>query len=406
MARSEREAVTAGPSATSSSTATLTRPRARSGSSPSSGWTARLERVLDEPALVRPAFQPIFDLVRGRVSGFEALARFAIEPRRSPIEWLAAASERGVEHAFEATLLQASLAARAALPENCFLSINVGPAALLSPEGQRVLERAGRLDATVIELTEREPVDDYAALGSALDVIRSRGGMVAVDDAGAGYSSLQHIMWLRPEFIKLDRALVAGLDGDAAKLALVEAVGSFAAHIDAWLVAEGIERSGELDAVRRIDVPLGQGFGLARPAMSMGDAAQTVAHPPLPFGAAREVSPLAGVLTYARPLHRSKLTRAGERFVAEPQTDSLVVVDEEERPIGLLRRSGGPVRSPMCVLVGEAPEALARRAMTRPVNERFDPMVACDERGHYVGLLQTDQLVHLLSRIVNERSKA
>jgi hypothetical protein len=63
------------------------------------------------------------------------------------------------------------------------------------------------------------------------------------------------------------------------------------------------------------------------------------------------------------------------------------------------------MRTPMCVLVNEEPDALARRAMTRPINERFDPMVACDERGRYIGLLQTDQLVHLLSRIINERNK-
>jgi EAL domain-containing protein (putative c-di-GMP-specific phosphodiesterase class I) len=359
--------------------------------------------VLAEPALVRPAFQPIFDLVRGRVSGFEALARFAIEPRRSPIEWLAAASERGIEHAFEATLLQASLAARATLPENCFLSVNVGPATLLSDEGQRVLEHAGRLDATVIELTEREAVADYAELGGALDAIRARGGMLAVDDAGAGYSSLQHIMSLRPEFIKLDRTLVAGLDGDAAKLALIEAVGSFAARIDAWLVAEGVERGGELDAVRAIDVPLGQGFGLARPASGM-NGAQTLAHRPQPFGATREATPLAGVLAYRRPLQHSKLRGAAERFAAEPEADSVVVVDDDERPVGLLCRSGALMRAPMCVLVSEAPEALARRAMTRPIAERFDPLVACDERGRYLGLLQTDQLVHLLSRIINERS--
>jgi EAL domain-containing protein (putative c-di-GMP-specific phosphodiesterase class I) len=385
--------------------ATLSPSRGLRGDS-SPGWTARIEGVLSDPELVRPAFQPIFDLVRGRVSGYEALARFAdAGPPRSPEEWLTAAAERGLDDAFEAALLEAGLRARRALPENCFLSVNVSPHTLLSAEVQRVLEDAGRLDAVVIELTERAPVDDYDALREVLELIRARGGMVAVDDAGAGYSSLQHIMNLRPEFIKLDRALVSGLDSDPAKLALVEAVGSFAARIDAWLVAEGIEQPSELDAVRTISVPLGQGFGLARPAEEMDDA--RIARHPAP-AATREELHLASALTYPCPLRESELARAEQRFAAEPATEQLVIVDELERPVGLLCRGEGsqPQRSPLRVLVSEAPEELARRAMTRPLRQRFDPIVACDERGRYVGLLEADRLMHLLSRLVNEGRKS
>ncbi len=269
-----------------------------------------------------------------------------------------------------------------------------------------MLEDAGRLDAVVIELTERAPVDDYDALREALDPIRARGGMVAVDDAGAGYASLHHIMSLRPEFIKLDRALVSGLDADPAKLALVEAVGSFAARIDAWLVAEGIEQPSELDAIRAISVPLGQGFGLARPAQAM-DEARIAAHRTPPTGATREELNLASALSYARPLRESELEHASRRFAAEPATEQLVIVDELERPAGLLRRGEDSrmQRSPMRVLVSEAPEDLARRAMTRASHQRFDPIVACDERGRYVGLLEADRLIHLLSRLVNEGRK-
>jgi EAL domain len=214
-------------------------------------------------------------------------------------------------------------------------------------------------------------------------------------------------MSLRPEFIKLDRALVSGLDADPAKLALVEAVGSFAARIDAWLVAEGIEHRGELDAVRGISVPLGQGFGLARPALAMDDA-RISAHRSPPTGATHEELNLASALSYARPLRESELIHAEQRFAAEPAAELLVIVDELERPAGWLRRGSAlrPQRAPMRVLVSEAPEELARRAMTRPLHQRFDPIVVCDERGRYVGLLEADKLIHLLSRMVNEGRKS
>jgi EAL domain-containing protein (putative c-di-GMP-specific phosphodiesterase class I) len=361
--------------------------------------------VLSDPTIVRPAFQPIFDLARGRVCGFEALARFAVGPLHSPVEWLSAASERGLESAFEATLLEAGLRGRASLPGNCFLSVNISPDAMLSQEVRDVIDRAGRLDAVVIELTEREPVKDYAALGAVLAAVRERGGTIAVDDAGAGYASLQHIMSLRPEFIKLDRALVAGLDVDAAKLALAEAVGSFAARIDSWLVAEGIEHDGELDAVRSIGVPLGQGFGLARPAATMAEGPRTLALHLPPADATPDELSLVSALAHPRPLRESLLALAEQRLAAEPETKMLVLVDEFERPTGLLPRASGKRvrRTPMCVQMSERPDELARRAMTRPPQERFDPMVACDELGRYVGLLETDQLIRLLSRMINDR---
>jgi EAL domain-containing protein (putative c-di-GMP-specific phosphodiesterase class I) len=372
-------------------------------------WGANLARVLHEPDLIRPVYQPIYDLARSRICGYEVLARFELEPKHSPIAWLEAAEEHGLDEPMQTALFEAGLRGRGKLPENCFLTINISPSALLCEPLQAAIENEERLDAVVIELTEREAVDDYATLNGVIEMVRRRGGMIAVDDAGAGYASLQHIMCLRPEFIKLDRALVAGLDADPAKLALVEAVGSFAARIDSWVVAEGIERGGELDAVRSIGVPLAQGFGLGMPAPSMlpGELEPNM-RPLIDLpSASRE---LATILTRALPLWSSELGRAQERFAREPLTDFLVVVDDRERVLGLLRRETRdddvtePLIAPLQVLLSESPEAVARRAMTRSLGQRFDPIVARDERGRYVGLLPTDQLVHLLARIINERN--
>jgi EAL domain-containing protein (putative c-di-GMP-specific phosphodiesterase class I) len=374
-------------------------------------WDTRLALVLGDAGLVRPAFQPIFDLERGRVCGFEALARFGVEPQSSPLAWLRAAAERGLEAPLEAVLLRAGLRSRAELPENCFLSVNVSPSLLTSDAVQSAFEQAGRLDAVVVELTEREPVSDYDSLAVALDRLRARGATVAVDDAGAGYASLQHITRLRPEFIKLDRELVADLDSDAAKLALVEAVGAFAARIDAWVVAEGIERHAELDAVRAIEVPLGQGFGLGRPRERIADGPLALdTRDPATQPSSR--SGLGAILAHPLPLRgEAELALAEQRFAAEPTTEFLVVVGEHDRPLGLMRREkrvsdlDQVMLAPLRVMISEAPEEVARRAMTRPYGQRFDQLVACDERGRYLGLLTTDQLVHLLSKIIDEGSQ-
>ena len=106
----------------------------------------------------------------------------------------------------------------------------------------------------VIELTEHERIDSYAALEPALDRLRAAGALLAIDDAGAGYAGLQHVLSLRPDIIKLDRALVEGLDRDEAKRTLVEMIGTLAGRLDAWLLAEGIETGEELDVLDRARV--------------------------------------------------------------------------------------------------------------------------------------------------------
>jgi EAL domain-containing protein (putative c-di-GMP-specific phosphodiesterase class I) len=228
-------------------------------------WERALLSVLDEPERVRPVFQPLVDLARGVVCGWEMLARFDHPLAAAPPEWFAAAARLGVAGRLEAVLVEAGLAARAALPANCFVTINVTPAALTTPEVRSALAGPRDLGGVVVEITEQAAVDDYEPIGRVLDDLRARGAAVAVDDAGAGYASLSHIVTLRPQFVKLDRGLVADLDRDEAKVAVIEAFGSFANRIDAWIVAEGVERTAELDVLLQLGVPLAQGYGLARP---------------------------------------------------------------------------------------------------------------------------------------------
>jgi EAL domain-containing protein (putative c-di-GMP-specific phosphodiesterase class I) len=96
--------------------------------------------------------------------------------------------------------------------------------------------------------------------------LRSKGVRLAVDDAGAGFSSLRHVVDLQPEIIKLDIGLIRGVDADPARQALARALLAFAREtFDATVVAEGIETVGELEMLRRLGCPQGQGFLLGRP---------------------------------------------------------------------------------------------------------------------------------------------
>ncbi len=156
--------------------------------------------------------------------------------------WFSAAARVGRAEELEAAVLTRTLAARADLPPNCFASFDVSPHTLLSEPVSAVFATAGSLAATVIEVTEQSAVDDYDALGGALQPLRRRGALIAVDDAGAGYASLSHVTRLRPDFVKIDRGLVSDCDRDEAKLAALEMLGVLAGRIDAWVIAEGIER--------------------------------------------------------------------------------------------------------------------------------------------------------------------
>lgn len=205
--------------------------------------------------------QPVVDLLTGRIVGAEALARF---PGRSPDEVFAEARGAGDASALEQQALRAALALLPALPTDAHLAVNLSARALLDP-AVRADVLAVDPHRTVVELTEHEVVEDYAPLLAAVGELRARGVRLAVDDTGAGYASLQHILRLQPDLIKLDLELTRGVAGDPARKALAAALVTFAGDIGAAIAAEGIETRDDLDALRRLGVGCGQGYYLARP---------------------------------------------------------------------------------------------------------------------------------------------
>ena len=231
--------------------------------------TSRLDALLAEGGL-HVALQPVIDLRTGRSVGAEALARFA--DGRTPDVWFTEAARAGQSERLELAAFDAALAVT--VPQGTFLAVNVSPAVLMSPGlSQRLHALVGApgdpLRSLVIELTEHEQVNDYGALAAAMAPYRAHGLRLAVDDTGAGHSSLSHVLQLRPDVMKLDRQLVTALDRDPIRRALVKSLRHFCADAQVDLIAEGVETSQEALALRAIGVTLGQGFHLGRPAVPL-----------------------------------------------------------------------------------------------------------------------------------------
>lgn len=218
--------------------------------------------VIDAPDGVTPVFQPLVALATGQVSGFEALTRFKMPPKRRPDEWFLLAQRVGLGPALEARAIKAALEVTGR-PAGTYLSINLSPSTINAPEVQAVLPQD--MSGLVVEVTEHELASDDSILEADLKALRDRGARIAVDDAGAGYAGLQQLMRVQPDLIKLDRSLVQDVDSDPAKQALVDAFVRFARRTDAQVVAEGIETEDELRTLADLDVDYGQGYFLAKP---------------------------------------------------------------------------------------------------------------------------------------------
>jgi EAL domain-containing protein (putative c-di-GMP-specific phosphodiesterase class I)/FixJ family two-component response regulator len=230
-------------------------------------------------------FQPIFALTGPRLTGMEALARFDSERVRPPTSWFERAASLGMLVELEMTAARAALARIDRLPEASFLSINVSPATATSPQFVATMAESAA-HRVVIEITEHARVDDYDRLNRAMSRLRSMGVRLAVDDAGAGFASLQHIVRLSPDFIKLDIALTRGIGTDPVRRALATALISFASEIGADIIAEGIETEEEFETLHSLGAAYGQGYFLGTPASLPGEESLG----PIPFGAGSATS--------------------------------------------------------------------------------------------------------------------
>ncbi|MEC5182093.1 EAL domain-containing protein [Arthrobacter sp. CG_A4] len=344
------------------------------------------------------AYQPIVDTSRGTVVGYEALARFPGFDEKNPEVWFAAARAHGKSAELESAALRTALAARSTLPPNCFLTLNVSPELLPTEEIRSVWRQEGNLAGLVVELTEQTPIDSYLELEPDLNQVRAAGALIAIDDAGAGYAGLRHLLALRPALIKIDRELIQDIDRDEAKRALVGMLGTFASHVDAWILAEGVERVEELDALVSLGVPLVQGYCLARPAPPWAQIDLDLAHRLASKRPVTHKTVIRDVLETATTATSAAL--AAEAFADNPALQSVVLIGEHLRPIAVLdaAAAGLGIISPGMRVNLDTPisEALSR-SMTRPQSSRFEPLLVTDNAGRYTGVARMERMITALT---------
>jgi EAL domain-containing protein (putative c-di-GMP-specific phosphodiesterase class I) len=244
--------------------------------------TERTSEITAAMAAGQPtiAYQPIYDLRTNRLAGLECLSRFNTDPRRPPDAWFAAAAEVGMSVELELAAIRTALLALPLVPADAYLAVNCSPQTILD-SGLADLLHAVEMSRLVLEITEHDYIEDYPPLLAALAPLRALGVRVAIDDAGAGYASLRHVLHIQPELIKLDISLTRNIDSDPKRRALASALIAFARETQARIVAEGVETETELRTLKQLGAGCAQGYFLARPM-----ALEEVLRQPFPTAAA------------------------------------------------------------------------------------------------------------------------
>ncbi len=230
---------------------------------------------------VSSVYEPIVDVRSKTVFGYEALVRGPEgSPFRSPLALFEAAEEESLVFELDCLCRKAGLDGAVGLPHGTALFLNVRPTTIHDPNFKpdeliRTLARSQLSPKDVVfEISEQESIESFDVFREIRDDYHALGFRFALDDTGAGYASLQAVIELEPDFIKVDRALVAGLDTDPARQSLLQALRSVSDTIGAAIIGEGLDTLQELETLGELEIPFGQGwlFGKPTPLRSSDDA--------------------------------------------------------------------------------------------------------------------------------------
>ncbi len=377
---------------------------AANGEPPEADVHPPVAHLIDRRGRCRLVYVPIADLARGTICGYEAVERFP--GALTPEDWRNEALRRGLEPDFDAFVVASVLHARESLPDGCFLALSVRPATLLREPVKRVLARAERLDGLVVELVPRLARRDEPRFAACVAELREAGVRFAVGRVGGEDAVLRFVGLVRPALAKLDGVLVADLDRMPAKRALLYEIERMASRFGTTLVAMGVSRTEELDALLRLRIPLAQG-------PLIGVRAKTLT--PVAFPLSRYVRERGTAMlepgSLAPLVERAPVVAAGEdaaaavarAFAADAGLTWVVLLDARDRPVGLQERNamgrGEPPAGELLIVgVTNGIAEVAQRAMLRDPARRFEPLVCCDASGGYAGIVTLERLVEALAR--------
>jgi len=389
----------------------------------------QFHRLLDEEAITMN-YMPIVSLKDGEALGWEALARGPeFSPFHSPATLFSYAEETDTIFRLEHICRMRALEQIKYVKPHQKLFINLDPRAIDDPFLLRgrvfeLLEQSGLHPSNVVfEITERHAISNFHAFRKIIEEYRKKGYLIAVDDAGAGYSSLESIAEIYPEYIKLDMSLIRNIDVDSVKQALLETFVQFADKVKCKIIAEGIENESELETLIDLGVPYGQGYYLGKPNKGLtlinGNAMNFI----LKMQNARRenngfthtpVYQLKDIITKTICVEKeTKVKNVHQMFEQNWRIDSIVIL-ESQVPVGLVTRVqlyqtlGGqygislyyerPIsqimnKNPLTVKKGDKIEEIARKAMAREAQHIYDVVIVADESGAYTGIVSVQNLL-------------
>lgn len=322
-------------------------------------------------------FQPIVSLSDRRILGYEALTRGPSNSAlHSPLSLFAVARQAGRLSELELACRESACRRFSQQQLEGKLFLNISPESLLEashPPGRtlQLLQRYGIPPSrVVIELTEQTPTDDFGLLYNALYHYRDMGFSIALDDLGAGYSSLRLWSELRPDYVKIDRHFIDGIHQDAVKREFVGSMLQMAKASRALVIAEGIELQEELAVLIDMGVELVQGYLLCRPQEFPPRDARALLPKIDPAAATfvEETSDLSALLNEQPAVVQTTPTATVlEAFRKQANLNSLAVLDEQHQPIGIVHR-----HSLSDVLLKPfATELYARKPISRLMSDDF-----------------------------------
>ncbi|BCD84171.1 diguanylate phosphodiesterase [Pseudomonas solani] len=379
-------------------------------------------------------FQPIISLSERRILGYEALTRGpSNSPLHSPVTLFAVARHAGRLSELEMACRKRACTRFHELKLDGKLFLNVSPESLLDPAHQpgrtlQLLQSFGIPPSqVVIELTEHAPTEDFGLLDTALHHYRAMGFSIALDDLGAGYSSLRLWSELRPDYVKIDRHFIDGIHQDAVKREFVGSILKMAKASRAQVIAEGIELPEELAVLAEMGLDLVQGYLLCRPQ----EQPPRDARPLLPQ--LESTSPLADDGSDLQALlneqaavdQNTPIAVVLEAFRAQANLNSLAVIDAQQQPVGIVHRhllsdallkpfaTDLFARKPISRLMSddflavELSQSLQRvsRLLTSRARQRIEEDFIIVSEGRYLGLGRVIDVLKLITEMKIQQAR-
>ena len=388
-----------------------------------------IQELLGRRAEFMSVFQPVISLRLGRVVGHEALLRLPLSTAFPGVaEAFAVAAKTDLLVDLEMAALEAHLGVARRVPGGGRLFINLSARAFVDPRmaSDRLVEAvsAAGLQPTqvVLELTEVVDIESIAGLAEAVSRQRRAGFLFALDDFGAGFTNVRVLVELGPDFVKIDRSLVAGVSLDPRRRVFLEAIVTVGRRVNCSVVGEGVESPEDLAVLRACGIEYAQGWAVARP-----QPVELLSEPRLHANARELGAPTDESVTNFTLLRNgvspaTLVSRVIKKFDDDPNLEALAVV-LGERALGLVTRGllfshlghrygfsiwnerrivdfvtthgTGFDRISGTASAEDAVEVVRRRSATR----RFDPLVVETDDGNYQGLLPVDVLLLEITRL-------